>query len=50
MNEQPELHDTTVSQVSDKRIKAAKQLGALFNVFPDKNQAYSDLVILAKKR
>jgi len=33
LSEQPEIHNKTFSQVSDERIKAAKQLGAFFEGF-----------------
>ncbi|MGB9928276.1 MAG: HEAT repeat domain-containing protein [Methanosarcina sp.] len=50
MSEQPEIHDRTFSQVTNERIKAAKQLGALFEVFPERKQAFEDLLKLSSDR
>lgn len=50
MSNQPGIHDKTFSQESDDRIKAAKQLGALFEVFPDRKQAFEDLLRLCSDR
>ena len=46
LSSQPGIHDKTFSQVTDERIKAARQLGALFEVFPDRKQAFEDLLRL----
>jgi hypothetical protein len=45
LSEQSEIHDMTFSEASDKRIKAAKQLGVSFNVFTDRKQALDDLLL-----
>lgn len=50
LSEQPEIHDRIFSQVTNERIKAAKQLGALFEVFPDRKQAFEDLLKLSSDR
>jgi HEAT repeat protein len=50
LSEQPETHDRTFSQVSGERIKAAKQLGNYFEVYPDKRQAFEDLLRLCSDR
>ncbi|WP_410510239.1 HEAT repeat domain-containing protein [Methanosarcina hadiensis] len=50
MSDQPGIHDKTFSQESDERTKAAKQLGALFEAFPDRNQAFEDLLRLCSDR
>lgn len=46
MSSQPGIHDKTFSQLPDERIKAARQLGALFEAFPDRRQAFEDLLRL----
>ncbi|AKB37504.1 hypothetical protein MSSAC_2914 [Methanosarcina siciliae C2J] len=50
MSDQPGIHDQTFSQVSDERKKAAKQLGILFEVFPERKQAFEDLLRLCSDR
>lgn len=50
MSEQSEIHDLTFSETSDKRIRAAKQLVASFNVFSDRRQALDDLLRLCSDR
>jgi len=40
----------TFAEASDKRIKAAKQLGVSFNVFTDRNQALDDLLRLCSDK
>lgn len=50
MSDQPEIHDKTFSQISDERIRAAKQLGALFEALPDRSQAFEDLLRLCSDR
>jgi HEAT repeat protein len=44
------IHDRTFSQVSDERIRAARQLGTLFEVCPDRKQAFEDLLRLCSDR
>jgi HEAT repeat protein len=46
LSKQPEIHNKTFSKVSDERIKAAKQLGTFFEFFPDRRQAFEDLLKL----
>jgi HEAT repeat protein len=41
-----DIHDRTFSKASDERRKAARQLGALFEVFPERKQALEDLLKL----
>lgn len=50
LSSQPEIHDKSFSQVSDERIKAAKQLGSLFEALPDRNQAFEDLLRLCSDK
>ena len=50
MSDQPGIHDKTFSQVSDERKKAARQLGVLFEVFPERKQAFEDLLRLCSDR
>ncbi|MDQ1275906.1 MAG: hypothetical protein QG610_1481, partial [Euryarchaeota archaeon] len=50
MSSQPGIHDKAFSQVTDERIKAARQLGAIFEVFPDRKQAFEDLLRLCSDR
>jgi len=50
LSDQPGIHDKTFSQVPDERIKAAKQLGDLFEAFPDRKQAFEDLLRLCSDR
>jgi len=50
LSDQPGIHDKTFSQASDERIKAARQLGVLFEVLPDRKQAFGDLLRLCSDR
>jgi HEAT repeat protein len=46
LSKQLEIHNKTFSEVSDERIKAAKQLGSIFEALPDRKQAFEDLLRL----
>lgn len=46
MSKQLEIHNKTFSEVSDERIKAAKQMGSIFEALPDRKQAFEDLLRL----